>query len=116
VARDWQAVADAINTRLAELEMTQQELATRSGVSVSTLRQLQRGVEKRRGERTLADVSEALRLAPGHLAAVADGRASLPVAGEPEDEQALGELPKLRHAVEELSERLEAVERRLAEL
>jgi transcriptional regulator with XRE-family HTH domain len=115
VARDWQAVAEAINTRLAELEMTQQELAIRSGVSVSTVRQLQRGVEKRRGERTLADVSEALRLAPGHLSAVADGRSSPPEAETSADEREVGELARLRHAVEALNERLDAVERRLAE-
>ncbi|MFC7612322.1 helix-turn-helix domain-containing protein [Actinokineospora soli] len=42
MSKDWQAVADAINARLDELEMTQKELADRSGVSVATLRQLQK--------------------------------------------------------------------------
>lgn len=115
MVRDWQAVAEAINTRLAELDMTQQELSTRSGVSVATLRQLQRGLERRRSERTLADVSVGLRWAAGHLAAVADSRVPAdPATSTVAVVDARGEdLAALRKSVASLADRLDDVERRL---
>ena len=73
----WSAVAEAINTRLVELKMTQHELAQRSGVSVATLRQLQRNYQpKRRNPRTLAAISEGLRWPPHHLTRVLEGAGS----------------------------------------
>lgn len=74
MAKNWTAVAEAITTRLAELGMTQNDLSTRSGVSVATVRQLQRNYEaKRRSPRTLSALSEALRWPADHLARVRDG-------------------------------------------
>lgn len=73
MAKDWDAVASAINTRLAELEMTQTELSSTSRVSTATLRQIQHGVVKKRSPRTLADISEALGWPSAHLERVADG-------------------------------------------
>jgi transcriptional regulator with XRE-family HTH domain len=117
MARDWAAVATAITTRLAELEMTQQELAARSGVSVATLRQLQRGMERRRNPRTLAAVSSALQWPDGHLGEIAEstlapGHPATPStrAVQTGDAEAMGEL---RRVVAALGDRIDAIERRL---
>jgi transcriptional regulator with XRE-family HTH domain len=68
---DWQAVTDALNARMAERRMTQQALAKASGVSVATLRLLQRGVKGRRvQDANLAAVSRALGWPDGHLLSV----------------------------------------------
>src|SRR6187397_581412 len=72
VARDWQAVADAINTRSAERGLTQKALADLSGVSVATLRKLQKAEPGDRGRPVLMALSVALGWAPGHLQAVSD--------------------------------------------
>lgn len=77
MSKDWQAVADAINTRLAELDMTQAELASKSTVSPATLREIQHGVGKKRSPRTLAAISEALGWPSRHLDDVASGDAEL---------------------------------------
>ncbi len=114
--RDWAAVATAITTRLAELEMTQQELAARSGVSVATLRQLQRGMDRRRNPRTLAAVSSALRWPAGYLGDVAEGQdVARPVANAlPRRLEAdAGDLAELRRVVATLGDRIDAIERRL---
>jgi transcriptional regulator with XRE-family HTH domain len=74
VAKDWDAVAAAINTRLAELEMTQQELATAANVSTATLRELQQNRNpRRRSPRLLEAVSVGLKLPAERLGEVADG-------------------------------------------
>ncbi|MEU7961299.1 helix-turn-helix domain-containing protein [Micromonospora humida] len=71
---DWQAVASAINSRMAELPMTQQELAERSKVSVATLRELQYATATRkRSARTLAAISHALDWPDDYLRAVLTG-------------------------------------------
>jgi len=60
VAANWTAVGEAIDDRLAELDMQQKELAARSGVSVATIREIQRGKERRRSPRLLRDISAVL--------------------------------------------------------
>lgn len=45
---DWQAVANALNERMAARRIGQRQLAQTAGVSVSTLRVLQRGGDGRR--------------------------------------------------------------------
>lgn len=106
VGKDWQAVADAITDRLAELEMTQQELADRSGLSVTTIRQLQRNYSARkRSPRTLADISEGLRWPPNHLARILEGAPTTS-----DDRSMRADLDQLRREVGELRARMEAVE------
>ena len=61
MAKDWEAVAAAIRSRMAEIDMTQAELASRAGVALMTVRELQQNLTpRRRNPRTLAAVSEAL--------------------------------------------------------
>lgn len=109
MGKDWDAVATAINTRLAELDLTQRELSERSGVSTATLRQLQNNYEpRRRSPRLLSAVSEALRWPAGHLAQVLEGEV-------PEAEADLrAEVLRLRQEVAELRERLGVLEEKQA--
>jgi transcriptional regulator with XRE-family HTH domain len=106
VGKDWQAVADAITDRLAELEMTQKELADRSGLSVTTIRQIQRNYSARhRSPRTLADISEGLRWQPNHLARILEGAPTTS-----DDRSMRADLDQLRREVAELRTRMEVVE------
>ncbi|OHV40818.1 MULTISPECIES: helix-turn-helix domain-containing protein [Pseudofrankia] len=58
---DWAAVADALNRRMAARRIGQQELANAAGVSVSTVRALQRGATGRRVQNaTLTAICRAL--------------------------------------------------------
>lgn len=106
MGKDWQAVADAITDRLAELEMTQQELADRSGLSVTTIRQLQRNYSARkRSSRTLADISEGLRWPPNHLARILEGTPTIS-----DDRSMRADLDQLRREVAALRTRMEVIE------
>jgi transcriptional regulator with XRE-family HTH domain len=110
MGKDWQAVADAITGRLAELDMTQRELSERSGLSVTTIRQLSRNYAPRhRSARTLTDLSEGLRWPADYLARVLEG---VPVTTE--DPPLREELNRLRVEVADLRTRLEAVENTVA--
>lgn len=108
MGKDWQAVADAITNRLTELGMTQRELSERSGLSVTTLRQIQNNYSPRkRSPRTLADISEALHWPPGHLAQVLDEAPELT-----EEKSVFTLIEELRAEVAELRSRVETVESR----
>ncbi|GAB2870619.1 transcriptional regulator with XRE-family HTH domain [Lentzea nigeriaca] len=72
--KDWQAVAEAVNTRMAELELSQKGLAEAARVGVATVRRLQKGEPAERGGALLAAVSVALSWPPGHLEAIAAGQ------------------------------------------
>ncbi|WP_033439379.1 helix-turn-helix domain-containing protein [Saccharothrix sp. NRRL B-16314] len=103
--KDWQAVADAINTRLAELGMTQKGLSEASRVSVATLRKLQKAEPADRGAPVLAAVSVALHWQPGYLEALSSGKQA------PSDPTAI-----LRDEVADLRAELEDVRTRLAKV
>ncbi|MBI1758270.1 MAG: helix-turn-helix transcriptional regulator [Actinobacteria bacterium] len=113
---DWQAVAAALNDRMAARRIGQQELAHLSGVSVSTLRQLQHGAGRRVQNKTLAAISRALAWPEGHLAAVLLTRRSAPAgsttgAERPAvDEQVLTLLHQLERRMAEVGERLALIE------
>lgn len=71
MAEDWSAVAKAINERMTELGLTQRELAGRSRVALSIVREiLHNTVQRRRSGRTLEALSVSLGWHPRHLAAV----------------------------------------------
>lgn len=115
MAKDWDAVARAIQARLAELEMTQQELAHRAGVALMTVRELQRNLKpRRRSPRTLAAISEALGFNADHLSKVLAGNTPT----EPETEAGdpvLKDLESMKQQLTTITERLDAIERRLAD-
>lgn len=108
MGKDWDAVASAINTRLAELDLTQRELSERSGVSTATLRQLQNNYEpRRRSPRTLAAVSEALRWSADHLSRVLEGDSPTVV----EDAESLrADVARLSRELDEIRERVASLE------
>lgn len=75
MTEDWSAVAEAMNARAAELALKQKELATRSGVSLAIVREMQQGrIQRRRNRRTLEALSIALDWHPQHLTAVLQGK------------------------------------------
>ena len=113
MARDWAAVADAMKSRLADLDMTQADLVQRSHLAPMTIRELlYNSAQRRRSDQTLAALSQALGWPPGHLQAVAEGRA-------PEDPDAddpvLAELAAMKDALAALTSRIDVIERQLAD-
>ena len=112
MARDWAAVAEAMKSRLAELDMTQAELIQHSRLAPMTIRELlYNTAQRRRSDQTLAAVSEALGWPVGYLRAVAEGRdPGDPDAGDP----VLSELAALKEAVTVINSRLDAIEQQLA--
>jgi transcriptional regulator with XRE-family HTH domain len=118
---NWQAVADALNARMNQKRMGQQALATASGVSVATLRQLQRGAHGRRvQDATLAAIARALDWPDDHLvrvlvpgkqpeqpaAATSGRRAGRGGAGTGTDRQILAVLLRIEQRLADLSERI----------
>src|SRR5690348_14086878 len=67
---DWGAVAAVVNERMAARRVGQQELAQLSGVSVSTLRQVQHGAGRRVQNKTLTAISRALGWPDDHLSVI----------------------------------------------
>ncbi|MFG2002127.1 helix-turn-helix domain-containing protein [Spirillospora sp. NPDC048911] len=108
---NWTAVAKVVNDRMRELNITQRELAERSGVSPATLRQIQQGVARQRSRSTLAAISRALGLPEDRLREVSlDGRYS-----ETPDDVEASSLGQLREELAELRGRVEALESHLPE-
>jgi transcriptional regulator with XRE-family HTH domain len=71
VPEDWPSVSQAINERLTELGLNQRELAERSNIALSIVREIRNNtVQRRRSGRTLEALSVALGWHPRHLAAV----------------------------------------------
>jgi transcriptional regulator with XRE-family HTH domain len=101
VGRDWDAVAEAINTRLAQLDMTQAELASKSRVSTATLRQIQHGVVKKRSPHTLAAISEALGWPSRRLEQLSEGES---------DSRETDRIARLETTVAELEQRVRRLE------
>ena len=109
---DWAAVAAAIDTRLAELNWRQRELAERAQVSVAIVRELHRNTtQRRRSARTLEALSIALGWHPEHLDAVLRGHPP-PDRGQP----ASSPVDPVTARLTSIDRRLAAIERRLDEL
>lgn len=98
----WDEVAIAMSERMRELGLTQIELAHRSGVGITTVKELLWRTTRRRSARTLGALSEALGWPQGHLLAIAHGRA---------DQSA----PSIEAQLAELRARLDRIEQHLAE-
>ena len=80
MARDWAAVADAMKSRLADLDMTQADLVQRSRLAPMTIRELlYNSAQRRRSDQTLAALSQALGWPPG----LPPGRRRRPHPGRP---------------------------------
>jgi transcriptional regulator with XRE-family HTH domain len=84
--------------------MTQRELAERSGVSVATLRKIQRGEEQQRTRATLASISRALGFPDDHLWRVSQGTS------DPGEAWSDDEMSALRAGLADLTRRVETPE------
>jgi transcriptional regulator with XRE-family HTH domain len=104
VTENWAAVAAALRERLDERGMTMTDLAARSGVSLTTVRELVHVLNTRRRQpRTLASLSTALGWPDDHLGTVLRGRAApVPPAND---------LAAIRRELRDLRRRVEALER-----
>jgi transcriptional regulator with XRE-family HTH domain len=104
----WVTVAQAIKARMAELGITQIDLATKASVGLSTIQELTAGVVRRRQARTLAAISEALGWPSDQILRLSQGR------GRPDvREQANSirdELRSIRQDQEAITRRLDALE------
>lgn len=111
---DWDAVALAIQNRLAETRSTQLDVAARARVSMTTLRELQHNLSPRkRRPQTLSAVSEALGWPAGYLARVLRGEAAEPHSDEAGD-PVLTSLTTLETEIRALRARVDEIERQLA--
>lgn len=109
VSDNWAAVAEAIRARVAELGVTQKDLSVRSGVSESTIRQLMNNYgPRRRSRHTLADVARGLQWPANHLEQILGGPENETQSDGGSSVQA--ELSALRDRVDELTNRVEALE------
>lgn len=106
MSQDWAAVAAALRDRLDEQGTTMTELAARSGVSLTTVRELVHVLNTRRRQpRTLASLSTALGWPADHLGAVLRGKVGTGEVLPPDDLAAIrDELHDLRRRVEALEE------------
>ncbi|MCA1670701.1 MAG: helix-turn-helix domain-containing protein [Actinobacteria bacterium] len=104
MSQDWSTVGAVIRARLDDRGMTMTELATRSGVSLTTVRELVHVLnERRRQPRTLASLSSALGWPADHLGTVLRGRST---GDTPADD-----LATIRSDLRDLRQRVEALER-----
>ncbi|WP_239382333.1 helix-turn-helix domain-containing protein [Frankia sp. CIT1] len=108
---DWQAVADALNARMAARRIGQQALATASGVSVATLRQVQHGAHGRRVQNaTLSAIARALDWPDDYLIGVLVGNRVSDTPGHATDQEILAGIGRIEQRLDDLSHRLAAVE------
>lgn len=117
VSEDWSAVAKAINERLTELGLNQRELAERSNIALSIVRELRNNtIQRRRSGRTLEALSVALGWHPRHLAAVLLGLTP-PAPNDPVDlagDSVSGRLAAIEDQLHEITKRLEEMSANMA--
>jgi transcriptional regulator with XRE-family HTH domain len=109
VGDNWAAVAEAIRVRVADLGITQKELVTRSGVSESTIRQLQNNYgPRKRNRHTLEDLSRGLGWPDYYLGRLLD---DTPTSAPTETSGSVqAEIADLRGQMVDLARRVEALE------
>lgn len=106
---NWAAVAEAIRVRVADLGITQKELVTRSGVSESTIRQLQNNYgPRKRNRHTLEDLSRGLGWPDYYLGRLLDD--TLTSAPTETSGSVQAEIADLRSQMIDLARRVEALE------
>ncbi len=109
---DWTAVAVALNDRMARRRIGQQDLARASGVSVSTLRELQHGADRRVQNKTLTAIARALGWPDDHLIHIlmSGTPAGDNETHEPPGREILTILARLDERMTEVMTRLAAIE------
>lgn len=114
MAKDWDAVARAIDGRMRELDLTQAQLAASAHLSLETVRELRNNLRpRRRNPRVLAAISEGLGWPTDRLASVLEGEAGAGTEDGQDAAEMRSEIARLDQEVKSLAGRLETVERRL---
>jgi hypothetical protein len=104
MSQDWTALGRAIADRLEDEGMTMTDLANKSNVSLTTVRELVHVLNTRkRNPRTLAALSEALNWPSDHRTKVLRGSAGTTDAPR-------SEIDALRQELQELRDRVTALE------
>lgn len=102
MAKDWDAVAQAIVARMTELDMSKAELIRATRLAPMTVHEIMTNeAVRKRSPRTLEAMSVALRWPPNHLGDVLDGSAGEPGHVDPIS-QLQAEVDDLRTRVAEL--------------
>lgn len=113
MTEDWAAVSRAIIARMDELDLTQRELIDRSRVSKAIVGELQNNsVQRKRSDRTLEALSEALQWHPNHLKAVLNGH-PLPRPNDPvvtSEKDIPGRLTVIENELRLINDRLERID------
>jgi transcriptional regulator with XRE-family HTH domain len=108
---NWAQVAQALSTRLEALGMTQTDLANRSKVSLTTVRELVQNLNARRRQpRTLEAVSEAVGWPSDRVHQILRGE-PLTTAAEIDTAVLDDELLAMREQLNQLNDRLDAIDR-----
>lgn len=112
---DWAAVADVVKSRAAELQLTQQTLASRAGVSLATVQELWKGLPRNRQPRTLHAVAKALERPTEYLLEVLNGKPPVEPEARLGGVEVQDELRAIREDLAKLMRRLDALGDRLEE-
>src|SRR5260370_32556698 len=111
---DWNAAAAALKDRRAELGLTQFDLASKSSVSIATIREMLQARPRQRSPRTLAAISKALGWPAGLLASILQDQRAQADASPEAEPNAGAELRAIRDELGRISRRLDALESRQA--
>ena len=103
---NWAAVAQVVSKRMQERGITQRELSESSGVSVATLRKIQRGADQARNRSTLANLSRALGFPDDYLWKISTAQSADSGAGAAATDGVWSAIADLRQRVEAIESRL----------
>lgn len=108
---NWSAVAEAVNRRMAERRVGQQQLAELSGVSVSTIRLVQHGAGRRVQNKTLAAIARGLGWPDDYLVRVLlTGQLGADAPAEPTIGDLYDVLCRIEAQLVSMNERIRVVE------
>lgn len=113
MTEDWAAVADAVTARMAELGLTQVQLAAQAGMSQQTVREIQKNLvtNRQRRPQTLSKISEALKWPANYLHVVLGGEVHSHETSGGTTPVSDDELSAMREQLHQLNDRLDAIDR-----
>jgi transcriptional regulator with XRE-family HTH domain len=115
VEQDWGAAGRAVSARLAELGITQTELANRSNVSLSTVREIAQNLNaRRRNPKTLSALATALGWPEDAFTRLLRGGEPAAAAAPPGGGPVEAELHAIRTRLDAMQDQLDALTRRPA--